>query len=73
MDSGPDSIPHLERQLDQLQGHVAAQDQEIFRLSKIIEKLEKRFQKLEGRLDADGGESPLLEDRKPSEERPPHY
>lgn len=73
MDNLPDPIPHLERQLEQLQAHVAEQDREIFRFSKLVEKLEKRLEKLEGRMDSEGGQSPLLEDRAPSEEKPPHY
>lgn len=64
---------HLERSLEQLRQHVAEQDGEIFRLTKQIDKLVKRCEKLEGRLEAAAAESPLLEDRTPADDLPPHY
>jgi uncharacterized coiled-coil protein SlyX len=63
-------ISHLERKVEQLEKHIADQDGEMFRMSKQIDQLAKRCEKLEGRLDAD---SPIDPERQPEDEKPPHY
>ena len=68
-----EEISHLEHAIIQLKAHVAQQDTEIFRLAKRLDTVIKRLQKLESRLAASGGESPIETDATPADERPPHY
>ena len=68
-----EDISHFERKLSQLKNHIAEQDAEMFRQSKVLDNLTKRLEKLEGRIDSGGMESPVDAERNPSDERPPHY
>ena len=70
MSNKEEDVSHLERKIAQLEKHVADQDTEMFRMSKQLDLLAKRCEKLEGRLGAD---SPIDSDREPADEIPPHY
>ena len=70
MNPEEEAFSHLERKIEQLVKHIANQDAEMFRMTKQIEQLAKRCEKLEGRLDAD---SPIDSERSPADEKPPHY
>lgn len=71
--SGEEDFSHMERRLKQMQQHISEQDAEIFRLTRRLDAALKRIEKLEGRLDAAGAESPIETDTSPREEIPPHY
>ena len=45
----------------------------MFRMSKQIDKMDKRLKQLEGRLKEAGLDSVVDPDRDPAEEKPPHY
>ncbi len=68
-----EDISHFERKLSQLNKHIAEQDAEMFRQSKLLDNLAGRLEKLEGRVDSGGMDSPIDAERNPLEERPPHY
>jgi uncharacterized coiled-coil protein SlyX len=63
----------LEEKIARLERHITEQDGEMFRMSKAIDKLAKRCEKLEGRLADEGGASPVDPSRTPQDEVPPHY
>jgi uncharacterized coiled-coil protein SlyX len=65
-----ESVSHLEYKIQQLHKHISEQDTEMFRITKQIDQLTKRCEKLEGRL---GDDSPLEADATPADEIPPHY
>ena len=69
---GAEEISHLERKLAQLEAHVTEQDAEIYRLSKQVEAVARRLERLEGTV---GGDEEMkgLEMHPAAEERPPHY
>jgi uncharacterized coiled-coil protein SlyX len=68
-----EDFSHMERCIKQMQQHVSEQDAEIFRVTKRLDAALKRIEKLEGRLDASGSESPIDTDNSPRDEIPPHY
>jgi uncharacterized coiled-coil protein SlyX len=68
-----EELSHMERKITQLRSHVSQQDAEIFRLSKLVDSLTRKVEKLEGRLNEGGVDSPLDRDEDPLTERPPHY
>ena len=68
-----EDISHFERKLSQLKKHIAEQDAEMFRQSKLLDNLTKRLEKLEGRIDSGGMDSPVDAERNLGDERPPHY
>lgn len=56
-----------------MKNHVTEQDGEIFRLSKMVESLARKMDKLEKHLSQSGVDSPVDPDMNPLDERPPHY
>lgn len=66
-------MDHLEQKFNKLQKHVVEQDAEMFRMSKQIDKMDKRLKQLEGRLKEAGLESPVDTAIDPVDEKPPHY
>ena len=69
-----EAIHHLERVIAQLKKHVAEQDAEIYKLTKLVDSLSRKVEILDKRLTESGMDSPIdTDDHDPSQERPPHY
>ena len=65
-----EDLRHLERRIARLETHIAEQDAEIFRQSRLLGTLQKRVEKLEGRLE--GTDTPEAPGNS-TDEKPPHY
>jgi uncharacterized coiled-coil protein SlyX len=70
MNREEEEVSHLERRICHLEKHIADQDAEIFRQSRLLAAVLKRLEKLEGRLE--GTDSPE-DPGSPADQKPPHY
>jgi uncharacterized coiled-coil protein SlyX len=64
---------HLERRIVKLEKHVAEQDVEIFRQSKLIDSLQKVLKRLEGKIEGISSDSSTTTNEEIPNEKPPHY
>ena len=66
-------VNQLERNIEGLATHITEQDAEMFRMSKQIDKMEKRLKQLEGRFKESGIDAVVDPSREAADDKPPHY
>ena len=67
-----DEIAELQEKVTYLEKHVEEQDTEIYRLTRLLDRVSLKLEKLEGKLQQVENGS-VGGDTMPADEKPPHY